>query len=271
MKYPMSDREFEFFSQLIYRINSLSGYENVAQTLLNQLKYIVPFNKGLVSRFQEVKPGKLQCTGSVVINPPGVDFDEDIYNKGHYNSLWHSYTLSPWSNTIRGTDMRDETAFLSSPLYRDVYEPQGIYYSLQTVLIYQDMLVSLLSIFRPKSDGDFSDRDMFILKSLAPHLALKFYNEIYSSSNSNIPVENSYSLQDRKLQFKVIQKFGLTKRESEILLLLCDGMQNQELLSELFISKSTLDKHLNSIYRKMGVKNRTQAVFQTYALREIID
>ena len=38
MRYTLSDREFTFFSQMVYRINSLTGYEEVAATVLKQLQ-----------------------------------------------------------------------------------------------------------------------------------------------------------------------------------------------------------------------------------------
>ena len=52
----------------------------------------------------------------------------------------------------------------------------------------------------------------------------------------------------------------LTGRELEILALLPGGLNGDELAKELFITPATLKTHLNSIYRKLQVRNRSGAV-----------
>lgn len=54
--------------------------------------------------------------------------------------------------------------------------------------------------------------------------------------------------------------FSLTKRESEILTLLVKNLQNQEIAAALYLSESTVKTHLKSIFRKLGVRNRTEAL-----------
>jgi|GEM_PF-2937858 len=52
----------------------------------------------------------------------------------------------------------------------------------------------------------------------------------------------------------------LSKREIDILKIVAQGMSNKQISSELFISTETVKSHLKSIYSKMGVSRRTQAV-----------
>lgn len=54
--------------------------------------------------------------------------------------------------------------------------------------------------------------------------------------------------------------FGLTPRELEVLALLPKGMMSAQIASELFISEATVKTHLSSIYRKLSVANRSEAV-----------
>ena len=54
--------------------------------------------------------------------------------------------------------------------------------------------------------------------------------------------------------------FGLTPRELEVLALLPKGMMSAHIAAELFISEATVKTHLASIYRKLSVANRSQAV-----------
>jgi len=61
-------------------------------------------------------------------------------------------------------------------------------------------------------------------------------------------------------------RHGLTQRESEILSLVVNGLSNRAIATKLVIGEETVKTHLSSIYRKLGVNDRTGAVAP--ALRE---
>lgn len=54
--------------------------------------------------------------------------------------------------------------------------------------------------------------------------------------------------------------YGLTSREIEVLEQLSKGLQYQEIASNLFISKGTVRKHVENIYRKLQVNNKVEAI-----------
>jgi len=56
------------------------------------------------------------------------------------------------------------------------------------------------------------------------------------------------------------QDFGLTPREHEVLKLLVNGLNNTEIAEALTISISTAKFHVSSIFAKLGVANRVEAV-----------
>jgi NarL family two-component system response regulator LiaR len=55
-------------------------------------------------------------------------------------------------------------------------------------------------------------------------------------------------------------QWGLRDREREILALLSTGMSNRDIADSLFLSENTVRSHLKSVFRKLGVSNRSQAV-----------
>jgi DNA-binding NarL/FixJ family response regulator len=51
----------------------------------------------------------------------------------------------------------------------------------------------------------------------------------------------------------------LTEREAEVLELVAGGMRNHEIAQALWIAPGTVKKHLDNVYAKLGVRNRTAA------------
>jgi NarL family two-component system response regulator YdfI len=61
----------------------------------------------------------------------------------------------------------------------------------------------------------------------------------------------------------------LTEREYEVLRLVAEGLSSKVIGGQLFISPSTVNYHLTSIFNKLGVNTRAQAV-ATAAERDLL-
>lgn len=57
---------------------------------------------------------------------------------------------------------------------------------------------------------------------------------------------------------ELIEKYKISKREMEVIELICEGYSNKQIAEELFISIETVKDHNSRIYLKTEVKNRTQ-------------
>jgi DNA-binding CsgD family transcriptional regulator len=55
---------------------------------------------------------------------------------------------------------------------------------------------------------------------------------------------------------KIRQQYRLTRRETDVLRRVLDGLKNLEIAEELEISEQTIKDHLSNIYMKIGVRNR---------------
>ncbi|MCW7945964.1 LuxR family transcriptional regulator [Streptomyces hygroscopicus] len=58
---------------------------------------------------------------------------------------------------------------------------------------------------------------------------------------------------------------GLTTRETEVLVLIAEGLTNQEIARRLHVSTATVKTHINNLFTKTGLKDRAQAVRYAYA------
>ncbi|MEE9277223.1 MAG: response regulator transcription factor [Dehalococcoidia bacterium] len=85
-------------------------------------------------------------------------------------------------------------------------------------------------------------------------------------------VARGESMLDSSLMNRVVSEFQqmqqrpqsppdrLTPREMEVLQRLVDGFSNREIADHLVVSEKTVKSHLTSIYRKLNVRDRSQAI-----------
>lgn len=66
-----------------------------------------------------------------------------------------------------------------------------------------------------------------------------------------------------------IERLGISKRELEVLQLIADGLSNQEIASQLFVSLNTVKTYSSNLFYKMEVKSRTQAIDKAKRLKII--
>jgi DNA-binding NarL/FixJ family response regulator len=58
----------------------------------------------------------------------------------------------------------------------------------------------------------------------------------------------------------------LTKREHEVVELVCQGLTNREIGRTLYIEETTVKAHVRSICKKLGVRSRTEAAIRASEL-----
>lgn len=88
-------------------------------------------------------------------------------------------------------------------------------------------------------------------KSLANALRFMAMGEQYA------PLDFMTSAGDEGAAHPLVEK--LTKRELDVLKGLCSGLSNKEIARNLELMEPTVKLHVKTLYRKIGVANRTQA------------
>lgn len=112
----------------------------------------------------------------------------------------------------------------------------------------------------------------YILKDITPTNLVRAIRSVRSGMSTVHPgitrrlLERLSAVSTRSAGAANIHSNGLTPREVEILVGIANGMSSRELAAKLFVSESTVKSHLRTIYRKINVRDRSQAV--AYALRK---
>jgi DNA-binding NarL/FixJ family response regulator len=97
-------------------------------------------------------------------------------------------------------------------------------------------------------------REFLIAISALGLLALGFSLKSYVVTRSSI-LKDTFTPDKQKL--KMLQ---ISKREYEVLQKMAAGNSNLEIAEALFVSENTIKTHVSSLYSKLNVKRRTEAI-----------
>ncbi|BAJ01774.1 response regulator transcription factor [Shewanella violacea] len=99
------------------------------------------------------------------------------------------------------------------------------------------------------------------METLAAALASVLYGDIWLPDHAEIQEiqEDATALVARKLA-------DLTPQQYKVLQMFAEGLLNKQIAYDLGVSEATIKAHATAIFRKLGVRNRTQAVISLQQL-----
>ncbi len=239
----IDNNDFMILNSIIYKIHTNSDFLAMRKELLEQLKMIIDFDS---AEFHLSKgDGSISLTSSVSYNKnDALDFSQ-VYENIDYSQ---GILGTGKSFVYRETDIISDKKRVETEYYKNVYKVNNWHYSLQLVLGHNEIFLGVITFYRNKEKEDFKYSDIFKIQLIKDHLAYRIYKE----QENAIKYGDKVSIQD------AVERFGLTKRESDILELLISGYSNKEICEQIVIANNTLKKHVLNIYRKLDVKNRVQ-------------
>jgi DNA-binding NarL/FixJ family response regulator len=111
-------------------------------------------------------------------------------------------------------------------------------------------------------------------RRLAGEIAGADFVELESANHVLLADEPAWQVfKDAMLEFCGVRPVGtdtelesLTPRERQALAFLVRGLSNTEIGRQLYVSEKTVRNHLSSVYRKLGVTSRAQAIVKAAKL-----
>jgi DNA-binding CsgD family transcriptional regulator len=152
---------------------------------------------------------------------------------------------------VRMSDVISRRRYHEQPLYRSYFAPRGVDHVLEMGLSAAVASYRSLVLFRGTDAPDFSERDRIVLELLRPHLRAREARATLVAMVAG----RLEALDDRGAG----DDLPLTAREREVVAMVSAGKTNAQIASELWISTTTVKKHLENTYLKLGVGSRAAA------------
>ncbi|MBG0566110.1 helix-turn-helix transcriptional regulator [Actinoplanes aureus] len=159
------------------------------------------------------------------------------------------------------SDLLERRALRRLPLIVDFFEPRETRDQLLCVVRLHRHQGGVLAINR--SRPGFSARDRAVVETLASHLRVAvLHREQVSMMRAAVRRTDRHN---RRLDRASPRLDTLTARERDVVTLLTDGLGDREIAQSLHVSVRTVHKHLQNVYRKLGLDGRAQVIAMTSA------
>ncbi|MDQ4033911.1 MAG: LuxR C-terminal-related transcriptional regulator [Actinomycetota bacterium] len=252
----LNKKDFKAILDIVHMVNDYQGELEVPQEVLSRLGSLVSCDAVGYSRADMAKGSLLGA-----IHEPHVT---DFINLPGLHTVFHQhpgFAAYRCGHMVLGspmalTDLADLRTLRRLPVYVDYHQPYGIKDQL-LCLVHQGGQQSAVLSFNRARRG-FSHRDRAAVELITPHLTLAVARRqrLASLSAAIRSVGRHHDQIDQagpRLQL-------LTPREREVVEYLVGGVTDREIARSLAISPRTVHKHLETIFRKLDIGNRTSLI-----------
>jgi DNA-binding CsgD family transcriptional regulator len=225
---------------LVGEATAADGAEPFELPVVERLRALLPADRAGYFELRGRRPNIFD------VDTQGYPDDFDWYAEEHQEAInaWplHDPLRGCPDQALKLSDFLTPRQVRCNPWYVQVMRPNAREHEMKLWLPAPVGTVRGFFFLREPGRRDFDERERALLTVLRPHLA---------------------AVRERWEQRHHPQ--GLTKRETELLTLVRQGLTNREIAEQLVITPGTVRAHLENIYEKLGVHTRTAAVARAFA------
>ncbi|MDD5849398.1 MAG: helix-turn-helix transcriptional regulator [Firmicutes bacterium] len=252
----MEKNEIMVLGEILYHLYDDTDPLTRKRQLLSTLRSLLSCSYTSILHADPAAEGGLPAFCDPICDPVSFLPAEEAYIRlsSEDHLLWSAEVGRP--SIIRESRMLTDEKRLATPIYQNCYRSFDVFDTLQTNLFAGEKFLGVLTLYRTRREGHFDDDDVFMMQVLTSHL-VRFFEKT-AKAGKNAAGEGPE--ETRSLAAALASRYGLTAREQEILAHLLEGEEDGKLSEELSISPGTLKKHLQHIYRKLGIQARWELI-----------
>ncbi|MDY2777120.1 MAG: LuxR C-terminal-related transcriptional regulator [Collinsella sp.] len=244
---PIDPRTWSSINELAIAAHEARSVGDLQAVTFRHLRSIIPYRAAMFDLCEGADGGSICYREARADGMSALDLER-------YYAEYAAQDYTTWrfnSKDIvvyRDLDIVEPRIRDSSPIYLDWMAPQDLYYGCGATLVHHRVLRGTITLFRSIDAGEFDETELEALRQVSRHLSIKLEGMI--DDMPGVPIE--------MIGADLARRYGLSQREAETLDLMLRGQTNGKMAQSLCISESTLKKHVNAIYRQMGIRNRAE-------------
>lgn len=241
---------------VVYALNDDTGEAEMPGHVLGRLGCLMDCESMFYSRVEHTTGRML---GSVV-EPAGTDISRlpgfhAVFGQHPGFTAYRCGRLALGTSAAL-TDLADLPTLRRLALYTDFHRPYGVNDQLLCVTQVGNQQGTVLAFNRARLG--FSHRDRAVADLVTPHLAQAVARRQHLASLT--AAVRSLGRHGEQVEQALGRLSALTAREREVVEQILGGVTDREIARSLAISQRTVHKHLQRIYGKLGLGNRTSLI-----------
>lgn len=249
----LKEKEWEKLNDLIAALYGIQSLTAMRTAFLRKLMLLIDFD------LADFNLGQVMAkTAPALVDPISVSrfpaekeeafirLYEEVYCKIDYVSWIFSHHESI---VYRETDLINDQIRRESRFYKEYLAVFDLTNVAGISVISGGIFTGAVTIYRSEKKGDFSEKDLYILRMILPHLQNKLSISEESARKNKKYIRNT-----------LLYNFHFTEKEIQILSGVYFGKSNAEIAERNQISLNTVKRHMTHLFQKAEVSSRTQLI-----------
>jgi DNA-binding NarL/FixJ family response regulator len=231
---------------------------------------LAELREGLLAALDRVVPSDWVSINEIGSNPDDVHvvvrpalprrMHKTFAKHAHENPLLARFAHTGDTRPYRFSDVISRKELHALALYRECYAELGLEH--QIAFIIKVSNDSHVAIALSRKARNFTKAEQALLDRARPHLI-----QIYRNAIAYTTLRTEHPASETSMIARLLDR-GLTPAETTVLTHVAHGQSNADVADKLNVSERTIGKHLQRIYHKLDVTNRSQAATHAWTITD---
>jgi len=249
----LKQKEWEKLNDLIASLYGIRSMTAMRTAFLRKLMCIIDFDLGDFNLGQIMGKTTPALVDPVCVSRFPAEKEEafiKLYQEKYHEIDYVNWIFSHYESIVyRETDLINDQLRRQSRFFKEYLSVFDLPNVAGISVISGGIFTGAVTVYRSEKKGDFSDRDLYVLQTLLPHLQNKL-----AVSEENARRNQEY------IHNALRYNFHFTEKEIEIICDIYKGKSNSEIAAAHNISVNTVKRHITHMFQKADLSSRTQLI-----------